>query len=73
MLKTLQVVSVAMIQGGTAFNVIPDSASISGTFRAFSKKSFFSLRDRIEQVIDLFCLVLLLLFGFLSCAFYGYR
>lgn len=46
-----QVVSVAMIQGGTAFNVIPDSASISGTFRAFSKKSFFSLRDRIEQVI----------------------
>ncbi|XP_041013862.1 IAA-amino acid hydrolase ILR1-like 1 [Juglans microcarpa x Juglans regia] len=46
-----QVVSVAMIQGGTAFNVIPDSATISGTFRAFSKKSFFALRDRIEEVI----------------------
>ncbi|KAE8023403.1 hypothetical protein FH972_009098 [Carpinus fangiana] len=46
-----QVVSVAMIQGGTAFNVIPDSATIAGTFRAFSKKSFFDLRDRIEEVI----------------------
>ncbi|XVE75109.1 hypothetical protein DITRI_Ditri12bG0070600 [Diplodiscus trichospermus] len=45
------VVSVAMIHGGTAFNVIPDSATIAGTFRAFSKKSFNSLRDRIEEVI----------------------
>jgi IAA-amino acid hydrolase len=40
-----------MIQGGTAFNVIPDSATIAGTFRAFSKKSFFDLRERIEEVI----------------------
>ncbi|GMY26153.1 iaa-amino acid hydrolase ilr1-like 1 [Fagus crenata] len=46
-----QVVSVAMIQGGTALNIIPDSATIAGTFRAFSKKSFFSLRERIEEVI----------------------
>ncbi|KAF3975739.1 hypothetical protein CMV_001030 [Castanea mollissima] len=46
-----QVVSVAIIQGGTAFNIIPESATIAGTFRAFSKKSFLSLRERIEEVI----------------------
>ncbi|XP_038893400.1 IAA-amino acid hydrolase ILR1-like 4 [Benincasa hispida] len=47
-----QVVSVAMVQAGTALNVIPDSATIAGTFRAFSKKSFNALRDRIEEVIN---------------------
>ncbi|PKI47233.1 hypothetical protein CRG98_032370 [Punica granatum] len=46
-----QVVSVTMIQGGTAFNVIPDTATICGTFRAFSKKSFYALGERIEEVI----------------------
>ncbi|EEF42271.1 IAA-amino acid hydrolase ILR1 precursor, putative [Ricinus communis] len=46
-----QVVSVAMINGGTAFNVIPDSATIAGTYRAFSKKSFNALRERIEEII----------------------
>ncbi|KAF8040514.1 hypothetical protein BT93_B2670 [Corymbia citriodora subsp. variegata] len=46
-----QVVSVSMIQGGTAFNVIPNTATISGTFRAFSKKSFYGLGERIEEVI----------------------
>ncbi|CAK7332777.1 unnamed protein product [Dovyalis caffra] len=47
-----QVVSVAMIHGGTAFNIIPDTATIAGTFRAFSKKSFNALRERIEEVIE---------------------
>ncbi|XVF02374.1 hypothetical protein REPUB_Repub04eG0169900 [Reevesia pubescens] len=46
-----KVVSVSMIHGGTAFNVIPDSTIIAGTFRAFGKKSFNALRDRIEEVI----------------------
>ncbi|KAJ8773790.1 hypothetical protein K2173_008253 [Erythroxylum novogranatense] len=46
-----QVISVGMIQGGTAFNVIPDSATIAGTFRAFSRKGFKALRERIEEVI----------------------
>lgn len=40
----------AMVQAGTALNVIPDSVTIAGTFRAFSKKSFNALRDRIEEV-----------------------
>ncbi|CAN1321134.1 IAA-amino acid hydrolase ILR1-like 1 [Linum perenne] len=46
-----QVVSVAMINGGNAFNVIPDSTTIAGTFRAFGRESFKSLRDRIKEVI----------------------
>ncbi|KAK8613286.1 hypothetical protein V6N13_101053 [Hibiscus sabdariffa] len=46
-----QVVSVAMVHGGTAVNVIPDSTTIAGTFRAFSAKRFNALRDRIEEVI----------------------
>ncbi|KAM7270506.1 hypothetical protein ACFE04_029720 [Oxalis oulophora] len=40
-----------MIHGGTSFNIIPDSATISGTFRAFNKKSFLALRERIKEVI----------------------
>ncbi|XP_047332924.1 IAA-amino acid hydrolase ILR1-like 4 [Impatiens glandulifera] len=46
-----QVVTVAMFQGGKAFNVIPDSVTIGGTFRAFSKESFMQLKKRIEKVI----------------------
>ncbi|KAE8722007.1 IAA-amino acid hydrolase ILR1-like 1 [Hibiscus syriacus] len=47
----LQVVSVAKFQGGGVFNVIPDSVTIGGTFRAFSKESFVQLKHRIEEVI----------------------
>ncbi|XP_071692003.1 IAA-amino acid hydrolase ILR1-like 4 isoform X1 [Rutidosis leptorrhynchoides] len=46
-----QVVTVAKFQGGGAFNVIPDSVSIGGTFRAFSKQSFMQFKHRIEEVI----------------------
>nr|DAD44501.1 TPA_asm: hypothetical protein HUJ06_002731 [Nelumbo nucifera] len=46
-----QVVTVAKFQGGGAFNVIPDSVTIGGTFRAFSKESFMQLKQRIEEVI----------------------
>lgn len=46
-----QVVTVAKFQGGGAFNVIPDSVTIGGTFRAFSKESFLQLKERIEEVI----------------------
>jgi IAA-amino acid hydrolase len=45
-----QVVTVAKFEGGGAFNVIPDSVTIGGTFRAFSTKSFMQLKKRIEQV-----------------------
>ncbi|KAK7349229.1 hypothetical protein VNO77_06424 [Canavalia gladiata] len=46
-----QVVSVTKFQGGNAFNVIPESVTIGGTFRAFSKQTFDQLRQRIEQVV----------------------
>ncbi|XVF34968.1 hypothetical protein REPUB_Repub18cG0103900 [Reevesia pubescens] len=46
-----QVVSIGKFQGGGAFNVIPDSVTIGGTFRAFSKESFAQLKQRIEEVI----------------------
>ncbi|GAB4838951.1 IAA-amino acid hydrolase ILR1-like 1 [Ancistrocladus abbreviatus] len=46
-----QVVTVAKVQGGDAFNVIPDAVKIAGTFRAFSKESFNQLKRRIEEVI----------------------
>ncbi|KAF8388863.1 hypothetical protein HHK36_025544 [Tetracentron sinense] len=46
-----QVVTVAKFQGGGAFNVIPDSVTIGGTFRAFSKESLIRLKKRIKEVI----------------------
>ena len=49
----MQVVTVGKFQGGGAFNVIPDSVTIGGTFRAFSKESFIQLKQRIEEVIVL--------------------
>lgn len=48
--SSLQVVTVAKFQGGNAFNVIPDSATIGGTFRAFSKESLMELKQRIKEV-----------------------
>jgi len=44
------VLSVAMINAGYAHDIIPDSATFGGTYRAFSKKSFYGLRKRIEEV-----------------------
>ncbi|XP_068636858.1 IAA-amino acid hydrolase ILR1-like 1 [Aristolochia californica] len=46
-----QVVSVSHINGGSAYNIIPDSVTVGGTFRAFRKKSFYALKQRIQEVI----------------------
>ncbi|CAL5199968.1 unnamed protein product [Lathyrus oleraceus] len=46
-----QVLSVATFHGGVALNVIPDSVTIGGTYRVFSRKSSLQMRHRIEQVI----------------------
>jgi len=54
----LQVVTVGKFQGGGAFNVIPDSVTIGGTFRAFLKDSFNQLKQRIEEVATLVTLEL---------------
>ncbi|KAI3912073.1 hypothetical protein MKW92_042158 [Papaver armeniacum] len=45
-----QVVTVGKFQGGGAFNVIPDSVTIGGTFRALSTESFIQLKKRTEEV-----------------------
>lgn len=51
MQNIFQVVSVAIVEGGThQLNVIPDSVSIAGTYRAFSNKSFYALGERIQEV-----------------------
>ncbi|XP_068651571.1 uncharacterized protein [Aristolochia californica] len=46
-----QVVSVFHINGGSAYTIIPDSVPVGGTFRAFRKKSFYALTQRIQEVI----------------------
>ncbi|EES03499.1 IAA-amino acid hydrolase ILR1-like 2 [Sorghum bicolor] len=46
-----QVVTVTRFQGGGAFNVIPDSVTIGGTFRCFSSEGFLRLKRRIEEVV----------------------
>ncbi|KAH9622614.1 hypothetical protein KSS87_002663 [Heliosperma pusillum] len=46
-----QVVTVGKFQGGEAFNVIPDSVTIGGTYRALLKESLLRLKQRIEEVI----------------------
>ncbi|MED6189963.1 IAA-amino acid hydrolase ILR1-like 4 [Stylosanthes scabra] len=46
-----QVVTVSIFHGDGAHTVTPDSATIGGTFRAFSRQSFTRLKDRIQQVI----------------------
>ncbi|RZC49725.1 hypothetical protein C5167_018143 [Papaver somniferum] len=46
-----QVVTVTKFHGGEAFNVIPDTVTIGGTFRALSKKRLVKLMHRIKEVI----------------------
>ncbi|KAL5063150.1 hypothetical protein RYX36_024887 [Vicia faba] len=46
-----QVVSVAMIRAVSGHELNPDSVTLGGTYRAFGKKSFDALRQRIEEVI----------------------
>ncbi|KAG8077692.1 hypothetical protein GUJ93_ZPchr0007g6311 [Zizania palustris] len=46
-----QVVTVTRFHAGEAFNVIPNSLTIGGTFRCFSNEGFMRLKRRIEEVI----------------------
>ncbi|POO00595.1 Peptidase M20, dimerization domain containing protein [Trema orientale] len=45
-----QVLTVGKFQGGGALNIIPDSVSIGGTFRSFSKESTIQLKQRIDEI-----------------------
>ncbi|URE28906.1 Iaa-amino acid hydrolase [Musa troglodytarum] len=46
-----QVVSVTKVDGGDSYRTAPDSVTISGTFRVFSKRSFNEITSRIEEVV----------------------
>ncbi|MBW1781194.1 MAG: amidohydrolase [Deltaproteobacteria bacterium] len=49
------VVTVGSFQSGTAFNIIPSEANISGTTRTFDRNIWKSWPDRIEQVVRGVC------------------
>ncbi|XP_042446087.1 IAA-amino acid hydrolase ILR1-like 1 [Zingiber officinale] len=47
-----QVVSVTKVDGGNSYTDAPNSVSISGTFRVFSKAAFHEITNRIQEVIQ---------------------
>lgn len=51
-----QVVTVTTFIGGDAFNVIPETVTLGGTFRALSSESFAVLKKRIQEVCNLLSL-----------------
>lgn len=50
------VVTVGMVQGGTTFNVIPDTVSLAGTIRAYSMEVRDYLVRRVEETVQGICL-----------------
>jgi len=48
----LQVVSVTFIKGGEAFNVIPESVTMGGTFRSMTNDGLSYLMKRIREVVN---------------------
>ncbi|KAF8708715.1 hypothetical protein HU200_030097 [Digitaria exilis] len=46
------VVSVTFIKGGEAFNVIPESVTLGGTFRSMTTEGLSYLKKRIREVIQ---------------------
>lgn len=49
------VVSVCTINGGTAFNIIPESVSFSGTIRSFTPEIRQHVFKRVEEIVDGIC------------------
>ncbi|MBE7026596.1 MAG: amidohydrolase [Ruminococcaceae bacterium] len=52
---TPSVLSVCQISGGEAYNVIPDTVTLSGTTRAFDMETRKELFDRIEKISSGIC------------------
>jgi IAA-amino acid hydrolase len=44
------VVSITILKGGDAYNVIPESASLGGTFRSMTDEGLAYLMKRIREV-----------------------
>lgn len=49
------VISITKMQGGDAYNVVPDSATLSGTCRAFSKGTQDLLENKMRQMVNSMC------------------
>lgn len=45
------VISVCMVETGTAFNIIPQEAVLSGTIRTFKPEVYQTVRERFESII----------------------
>ena len=52
LLLAFQVVSVTFIKGGEAFNVIPESVTMGGTFRSMTNDGLSYLMKRIREVVN---------------------
>ena len=46
------VITIGQVQAGTAFNIIPETAELRGTMRAYSKEHREKLLRRIQEVAD---------------------
>jgi metal-dependent amidase/aminoacylase/carboxypeptidase family protein len=49
------VVSVTRLEGGSAFNVIPDRVTLQGTVRCFDESLRTRLRERISALVEGLC------------------
>src|SRR5690606_26882839 len=49
------VISVTQIHAGSANNIIPDDARLSGTVRTFSEAAIDLIEERMEQITRLTC------------------
>ena len=45
-----QVISVTFVNGGDAYNVIPEMVSFGGTFRSLTTEGLSYLKKRIKEV-----------------------
>ncbi|CAN1772228.1 IAA-amino acid hydrolase ILR1 [Linum perenne] len=48
-----KVVTVGLIEGGKAGNVIPDTVRFEGTFRSLSTKGVYYLQQRIKEIVEM--------------------
>src|SRR5204862_3388209 len=46
------VITIGQVHAGTAFNIIPETAALRGTMRAYSKEDREKLLRRIQEVAD---------------------
>ncbi|CAL5079496.1 unnamed protein product [Urochloa decumbens] len=46
------VVSVTLLKGGIAYNVIPESVTIGGTFRSMTDRGLSYLMNRVKEIIE---------------------